>query len=203
MARVFARADVTFRLNLAWGGPVPGERGRRWFFEVPAARDTPDGWGELLHRIFYDTNVQQLRSVEPEDAKWLGLERFATARVEPLDVLAWDGSPATRGQAFPWTDPCYYVDEEGRYDVMTSHDFTELMLLRLHHAGAVDRSGYVRFFERYFPNAEKGAGEELWNDREQRLANLVLIRSQPHLYRRAPGSLPVTSGPIDPALVSR
>jgi hypothetical protein len=203
MARVFARADVTFRLNLAWGGQASAERGRRWFFEVPAARDTPEAWAELLHRIFYDSNVQQLRTVDPAEAKWLGLERFSTAPVDPLKVLAWDGAPATRAEAFPWSDPCYFVDDAGRYDVMTAHDYTELVLLRLHAAGTVDRAGYVRFFERYFPNAEKGAGDELWNDREQRLANLVLIRSQPHLYRRAPGSQPVASGPVDPALVSR
>jgi hypothetical protein len=203
MRRVFARADVTFRLNLAWGGKAPGERSRRWFFEVPAARDTPEAWGELLHRIFYDSNVQQLRTVDPEDARWLGLERFTTTAVEPRDVLAWDGAPASRAEAFPWSDPCYFVDGDGRYDVMTAHDYTELMLLRLHAAGAVDRAGYVRFFERYFPHAEKGAGEELWNDRDQRLANLVLIREQPHLYRRAPGSVPVASGPVDPTLVGR
>lgn len=197
MARVFARADVAFRLHLAWGGDASGERSRRWFFEVPAARDTAEAWRELLHRIFYDSNVQQLRGgVDPADAKWLGLERFTTSPVDASRVLAWDGSPASRGEAFPWSDPCYFVDDAGRYDVMTSHDYTELMLLRLHEAGAVDRAGYVRFFERYFPNAEKGAGEELWNDREQRLANLVLIRSQPHLFRRIPGSQPVASGPV-------
>lgn len=203
MARVFARAEVTFCLNLAWGGKAPGERTKRWFFELPAARDGSDAWAELLHRIFYDSNVQQRRSVEPGDARWLGLERFATARVDPRTILAWDGAPATRAAHFPWGDPCYFVDDEGRYDIMTAHDFTELMLLRLHADGAVDRDGYVGFLERYFPHAEKGAADELWNDRAQRLSNLVVIRDQPHLYRRAPGSLPVASGPIDPTLVGR
>lgn len=198
MARVFARADVTFRLNQA--GSASGERTKRWFFEVPASRDAPDAWAELLHRIFYDCNVQQRRSAS--DARWLGLERFTTTRVDPRALLAWDGAPATRAAHFPWADPCYFVDDAGRYDIMTAHDFTELMLLRLHAEGAVDRDAYVAFLERYFPNADAGAAEELWNDRAQRLANLVVIRDQPHLYRRAPGSQPVVSGPVDPAIAS-
>jgi hypothetical protein len=207
--RVFARAEMWFRLRTAAGGVSPKELDKRWFFELPAARDTQEAWAELLHRIVYDSNVR-LRRQEPMDAAWIELVRFTTERLDPAAMLAWDGDTRDGpGRFFPWLiaeqrmvwepGPCYFIDEAGRYDVMGANDHTELMLWRLLDAGGIDRAGFLAFCAKYFPG-KPGTGEAFLADRATRLANLVTIRPASG-YRKAPGSTPVASGPIDPSLI--
>lgn len=202
--RRFFRVDLEYRLCFPTG-MTPDTKSKTWFFEVPAARCAPEAWAELLHRIFYDANVCLGRS-EPNDVNWLGLDRFTTKPVEPAPVLGWDGKTA---EPFPWIaaerarvwepGPCYFVDDAGRYDVMSAHDYTELLMQRQLRAGKIDPAGYVNFFERYF-NKKPGSGRQMYDERDTRFANLAVVRAVPGPYRKPPGSGDCRSGPVDPAL---
>lgn len=198
------RLDMQYRLCRPGGWKTPTTQSKTWFFEIPEARATPEAWTELLHRIIYDANVVMKRR-EPNDEAWLGFDSFVATPVEPRSILPWDGKSA---DLFPWMaaeqkrvwEPgaCYIVDDVGRYDLLGAHDFTELLMLRLLNSGAVTPQAFVEFFNRYFLKGEPGAGKRMYDDREKRFANLTVIREVPGVFRRAPGSTPVVSGPVDP-----
>lgn len=202
------RVDLDYRLCGGSGARSAGTQAKTWFFEVPAARADDGAWAELLHRIFYDANVA-LRRREPDDAAWLGLDSFRTAPVDPSAILAWDGKSV---EPFPWIQsgqrvvweagPCYFVDDAGRYDLLSAHDYTELLMLRLLHAGTIDAAAFIDFFNRYFPKGKPGAGQRMYDERELRFANLVVVRDLPGVFRKPPGGKPWASGPVDPAVLA-
>lgn len=196
--RRFVGVQLEYSLRRPDGWRSPTTQAKHWFFEIPAARDTDDGWNELLHRIFFDANGMMQRR-EPGDPNWLHFETGRRAPVDDARVLAWDGQSI---DPFPWIpaaravvwepSACWFVDDAGNYDVASPHDFTELILLRLLHAGKVDEAGFVAFFDRYFPKTP-GAGRGMYAERATRFANLVAVRMAPG--RRPPGSKPWTSRP--------
>lgn len=201
--RRFVRVDLEYRLCRPGGWRTPGTQGKTWFFEVPAVRLADEAWLELLNRIVYDSNVA-MRRREPGDDAWLGLDAFRTSPVEAAEVLAWKGPSDAEGA--PWVaahramlwepGPCYFVDDEGRYDVMGGNDFTELLLHRLLLAGRVDAAEFEAFFDRCFGS---GKGKAIHEDRARRFGNLVEVRATGGGFRKAPGAEPWESGPVDPS----
>jgi hypothetical protein len=195
------RVDLHYRL----AGPEsvsPGTQGKTWFFDLPVDRLHPDGWTELLHRIFYDANVK-LRRREPLDGNWLALDRFEVSAVDAAVMLAWDGvaTPEKAEAHLPWIlassrvvweyTGCYFVDEAGGYDGMTGNDFSELVLYRALAEGRTDAATAQAFLERLYP----GHGGSVYAERDQRFQNLVEVRPTPD-YRRTPGATPWMSGPV-------
>jgi len=198
--RIAYRADVHYRLAQMYG-MSDGTQSKTWFFEIPAAGDTGDGWTELLHRIFHDANTL-MRSREPNDTSWLAVDSFTTTPVSVATMLAWDGV-ATQAQAaahLPWIlaagavsweySGCYYVDETGAYDGMTGYDFSELILYRSMDAGETSPEQALAFLDKLYP----GKGESIFRDRPQRYANLVGVRPT-DAYRKVPGTQPWMSAP--------
>jgi hypothetical protein len=77
------------------------------------------------------------------------------------------------------------VDESGRYDGLSPYDYSELMLTRTPDAASV-----VSFLDKLY----SGKGKAIYDDRAQRLANILVIRES-GAFRKAPGAEPVASGP--------
>jgi hypothetical protein len=204
--RTFARIDLEYSLCSPWGRVSPNTQSKTWFFELPRARDTDDAWGDLLHRLFYDANVR-LGRAEPNDQNFLNLETFTRMPVDldallAADVSSWEQVPwfvAQRNVVWEGA-PCYFVDDEGQYDLLGASDFTELILNRLLNAGRIDEAGFVAFFDRLFALAgQPSRGQKFFDERATRFLNLVGVRPGGS-YKRPPGSTPRISGPVDPAL---
>lgn len=192
------RVDLTYRL----AGPLgrtPDTHSKTWYFDLPGV-----DWDELLHRVFYDANVG-LRRREPRDENWLALDKYQVSPVLVDTMLAWDGE-ATADKAavhLPWIlapgtvtweyTSCYRVDEAGAYDGMTGYDFSELVLYRALDAGRATEAQALDFLDKLYPNS----GASVFDDRRQRMANLVAVRPTA-AFRRAPGSTPHASGPLRP-----
>ncbi|MBI3928742.1 MAG: hypothetical protein HY319_24595 [Armatimonadetes bacterium] len=203
--RLFYQVDFECYLSMPNGGRSAETRSRTWFFEVPEARTGRDDWNELLQRIFYDLNVV-LRRSEPGEGSWIALEDFRTTSIDPAEVLSWVGRPR---HTYPWIEAensriwepsvCFFVDDFGRYDVMTADDFTELILYRTLRAGALDTQGFVHYLNGY---ARRNVGQIVYDAREERFGNLIVVRELQGVYRKEPGSQPWTSGPVDPGLLS-
>ena len=191
----FRRIDLDYRL-VRDGVPTPNTQAKTWFFAIPRARDNSDGWTELLHRIFYDANVLMQRR-EPGDLNWLTLDSYRASPLDPKHLLGWNGQTdeANAREYLPWFlsaravvwegSACWIVDESGRYDALSPYDYSELMLTR-----TPDAASAVSFLDKLYP----GKGKAIYDDRAQRLANILVIR-QSGAFRKAPGSEPVASGP--------
>ncbi len=204
-ARVFREAALEYRLATPQG-VTPTTQSKRWFFELPQERDTPDHWEELLQRLFYDANVK-MRRRQPDDHAYLKLDRYEIRPIDPMKTLAWPGQ-TSREQAeahMPWQlsqvvwewSSCLLVDDEGRYDGVAANDFCELIAFRMHAAGAIDDAQCIAFLQKVYPGQPNG-GQLCFANREQRLANIVVIRSLPGHFRKAPGQEPLVSGPVRP-----
>jgi len=201
--RAFVRADINYSLCGPSGFRTPDTHSRCWFFDVPQARNTDEGWTELLNRLFYDNNLR-MRRREPGDENWLNVETFTRS---PVDVAAMLASDGKSWNAFPWMEadrskvwevsPIYFVDDGGRYDVLAGTDYTELIMLRLLQAGKVDQATYVKLFDRIYPPKDKPSpGQIMYDDRVNRMNNLVSVRQAPY-YQKPPGQKPWVSGPVD------
>lgn len=173
MHRVFRAVHLHYRLVTPFGASAETTE-RRWVFEIPAARDTPAAWRELLDRIFADRTAA-LRRAEPDDPNGLGLDRFEVTAIEPTTLLEWSGARAD----LPWhtevsviAATCWWVDDDGRYDGMEADDFTELIALRLHAAGTIDDDRLTAHLEALYP----GRGDRYFADRQARLANITCVR---------------------------
>ncbi len=204
--RVFREVGLAYRLASGHGGVSAATQSKRWFFEVPAARDTEDGWRELLHRLFYDANVR-LRRAEPNDGAWLALDTYEVRPVEARKMLDWPGATdaATVEEYLPWHlsnkrvvwewAACLWVDAEGRYDGLADLDFCELIAYRLLDAGEVDEALVRTFVGRLYPRG----GDKVFADRVARQANITRVRpTPPSLFRKSPGQEPWVSGPPNP-----
>ncbi|MBX7222230.1 MAG: hypothetical protein K1Y36_19940 [Blastocatellia bacterium] len=202
--RFWARADLTCCLRMANGGTSPDTRTRSWHFEMPVGAHTLEHWQELLYRIVYDTNVG-LRRREPGDAAWIDVEGFTVTRIDPASILEWNGNTA---EAMPWIEldrsriwepaVCFYVNEVGRYDVMTGSDFTELLLYRLVNAGFINSSQFIDFLNRLFSAREPEAGVRIFANARERFANLTVVRELAGVFRKTPGAGPIACGPVLP-----
>jgi hypothetical protein len=190
------QVELAYRL-VGPGGRSPGTHGKTWYF------DSPDvDWDELLHRLFYDANVG-LRRREPRDESWLALDSYQVSPVLVDTMLAWNGE-ATADQAaahLPWIlasgavtwecASCLVVDPDGGYDGMTGNDFSELMLYRALAAGRTTEAQAGGFCAKLYPANDAS----VFDDRHQRMANLVAVRPTA-AFRRPPGTTPFVSGPI-------
>jgi len=190
------RVELTYRLA-GPNGRTPDTHSKTWFFDLPSA-----DWDELLHRVFYDANVG-LRRREPRDEGWLALDSYRVSPVLVDTMVAWDGG-ATAGRAaahLPWIiasgavtweyTSCYLVDATGGYDGMTGNDFSELVLYRALAAGRITDVQAREFLAKLYP----AHGAAVFADREERMANLVVVRPTA-AFRRPPGSAPFVSGPV-------
>lgn len=204
-SRATRRVDLEHTLFTPTGR-APDTRPKRWFFDLPAVRDTEPQWSELLHRIFYDANVG-LRRREPADQGWLGWVSFKVSAVDEAAMLAWDGV-ATKEAAdryLPWIaaasavvwEPAaaFYVDDAGRYDGLSGYDYSELLLSRALAGGRVDEAGALAFVRKLFPGGGDDGARQLIAERQQRLVNIEVVRPTA-AFRRAPGTEPARSGPV-------
>lgn len=202
MSRVFRALHVHYRLASPHSHSTTTQD-KRWYFELPAARDDTTHWTELLHRLFYDANVG-LRRREPGDLNWLALDHFELAAIDADLMLDWPGIAdlAHAERHMPWQlsatiwefASCLYVDDEGRYDGMTGNDFCELIALRMLDAGRADAARVLAFLSRLYPQA----GQRVFDKRATRLANLACVRPPDQFggaFRKAPGEPPLASGP--------
>ena len=202
--RLWAQATLQCNLHTASGELSPDTHPRKWFFELPAHCHDAAHWQELMPRIFYDLNVT-LRRREPNDHAYIAVGDFNIHLFKPNEILAWDGVSPT---GLPWVTPdrqrvwepavCYFVDEFGRYDVMTAHDFTELLLYRMLEDNTIDAARFIDFLNKYYKEKEPAGGQRIYDDRETRKANLVVVRDNPHQFRKKPGQQPFTCGPLAP-----
>jgi len=188
--RYWARAEIKASLKLPSGAVSPDTTPRCWYFELPRSRDTPERWQELVARIMFDTNTA-LRRREPGDLAWIDVESVRVFPVRPHLVLTM-GETGPRSLAWVNFDRarvwepavCFYVDDEGRYDVMSAHDFTELLLNRLLARGEITPEQFQSFLDRYYADAEPAAGQRIYADREARLNNLTAVRDNAGLKKR-------------------
>jgi large subunit ribosomal protein L7/L12 len=90
---------------------------------------------------------------------------------------------------------CYYVDDAGRYDVMSAHDFSELLLNRLLGRGEITTEQFRSFLDRYYAESEPAAGLRIYAHREARLQNLTTIRESPGVPRKTPNERPFSCCP--------
>lgn len=203
MTRVFREVKLEYRLATPTG-VTPTTQSKRWFFEVPAARDTPDAWKELLERLFYDANVK-LRRRQPSDQAYLKLDSFTVHPVDAMKTMAWSGerNQAAAEAHMPWQlsrvvwewSACLLVDEGGRYDGVAADDYSELIAFRLHAEGKIDDAQCIAFLQKVYPSKPTN-GQLCFDNREKRLANIVVIRSLPGHFRKTPGQEPFVSGPV-------
>lgn len=202
MKRLLKQVDLTYRLATPTA-VTPTTQAKRWFFEVPATTDTDDGWSELLHRIFYDSNCV-LRIREPYDLSWLALEAFSVAAVNVEAALQWDGDTSleSAGERLPWCfrqvvwEPaiCYYVNDDGRYDALDLNAYSELLAYRALADGA-DEATVRAFVGHVFPGP---ASAKVWQDGALRLGNIACVRLTNGIPTfKEPGSKPWTSRPPD------
>lgn len=199
--RTWARAEIKCSLQLPNGARSPDTTPRCWYFELPRAHDTPEHWRELLPRIMFDTN-NTLRRRQPDDLAWIDLESARVCPLQPRQVLtmhetnqnsvAWVNFDRARS----WeTAVCYYVDDAGRYDVMSAHDFTELLLYRLLGRGEISAEEFKSFLDRYYAEQQPSAGAKIYADGEARLKNLTTIREDVGLPKKTPNEPPFSSCP--------
>lgn len=192
------RVSLHYRL-VRDGVPTPDTQQKTWFFDLPRKWATAEGFREILNRIFFDTNAM-MRAREPGDRAHLALDSFTVAPVDLAETLSWDGT-ATREAAakyLPWIiahqrlvwEPaaCLVVDEAGRYDGMTGNDFSELVVFRALEEGAIGEAEALSFIQKLFPGGGPSNGQGMFDDRAQRMANLVMVRPQPG--RRTPNQRP-------------
>jgi large subunit ribosomal protein L7/L12 len=172
-----------------------------WYFEIHSAHDTPEHWRELVARIMFDINTA-LRRREPSDLAWIDVESIRVYPIRPHQVLT---APETDPRSLPWVNidrqrvwepaVCYYVDDAGRYDVMSGHDFSELLLYRLLGRGEITPEQCQDFLERYYTEAGPSAGQRFYADREARLTNLTTIRENTGAPRKTPYAQPYSCCP--------
>jgi len=199
MNRKLKEVRLTFR-KTSPNSLSPNTERKRWFFEVPADRDTPDGWAELLHRIFYNANCFQQQQ-EPQDKSWWALEVFETIDIDTGKALSWDGrtTPESAADKIPWCllkkdwEPavCYYVDNTGRYDALDMNAFCELLAYR-----AAEEERFKKQAETFIHHLYPDKGTQIWKDRSHRMENIACIREPlPIPTYREPGDKPWVSGP--------
>jgi ribosomal protein L7/L12 len=184
---------------MASGGVSPDTTPRCWYFELPRARDTLDAWRELLPRIMFDINTS-LRRREPTDAAWIDLESMRVSPFQPRQLLQMD---ETNQRSVAWVNfdrarswepaVCYYVNDAGRYDIMSAHDFTELLLHRLLGLGEITPEQFVSFLDRYYE--KPSTGQMFYADGERRLRNLTTIRESAIAYHKTPHQQPSSCCP--------
>lgn len=201
--RVFRAVEFQYRL-VNHNGVSATTQSKRWYFELPAERDSDEGWSELLNRVIYDANTL-MRRQEPDDLAWLKLDSFEVSAVDTDLMMVWGGDTGddALGEHLPWFladrkvlwefAACYIVDDAGRYDGVSAFDYSELQLYRREAAGVLDVSAAVAFLSRLFPKTAT-RGQEIWAARAARLKNIDVIRPTRHA-RRAVGSRPYVSGP--------
>ena len=199
--RSWARAEPKCSLRLPSGGRSPDTSPRCWFFELPRDHDTPEHWKELVPRITFDINMG-LRRRQPDDLAWIDVESIKVYPLRPRQVLT---APETAPRSLAWVNfdkekvwepaVCYYVDDAGRYDVMSGHDFTELLLYRLLGRGEITPEQFRSFLDRYYGDTEPAAGLRIYADRWARLKNLTTIREDAGLPRKTPYERPFSCCP--------
>jgi large subunit ribosomal protein L7/L12 len=199
--RYWARTELECCLRLANGGRSPDTAPRCWYFEIPRAHHTLGRWKELVPRIVFDINTA-LRRREPSDTAWIEVESFTVRPLQPRQVLTMhESNPRTLGwvnydRARVWEPAvCYFVDDSGRYDVMSAHDFSELLLYRLLGRGEITPDQFKSFLDRYYAESEPSAGQRIYADGEERLKNLTTIRAGIAVPRKTPNELPFTCCP--------
>jgi large subunit ribosomal protein L7/L12 len=168
---------------------------------VPGAHDTPAHWQEHVARIMFDINTG-LRRRQPDDLAWIDAESIRACPVQPRQLLT---APESDPRSLPWVNidrqkvwepaVCYYVDDAGRYDVMSGHDFSELLLYRLLGRGEISAEQCRGFLDRYYAEAGPSAGQRFYEDREARLKNLTTIRETPGAPRKRPYEQPYSCCP--------
>ena len=200
--RTWARTELRCCLRLPNGGVSPDTTPRCWYFEIPAAHDTPEHWRELVPRITFDLNTA-LRRRQPDDLAWIDVESIRACPVLPRQLLATTEPPAwvNIDRQKIWEPAvCYYVDDAGRYDVMSGHDFSELLLYRLLGLGEINAERCRDFLERYYAEAGPSAGQRFYDDRETRLKNLTTIREPVGMPPKTPYERPWSCCPdVSPA----
>lgn len=199
--RTWARVELKCCLRLPHGGVSPDTTPRCWYFEIPSARDTPEHWKELVPRIMFDINTT-LRRREPGDMAWIDIESLRVAPVQPRQIL---NMHETNQRSVAWVNfdrarswepaVCYYVDDAGRYDVMSAHDFSELLLYRLLDRGEITPERFRDFLDRYYGEGGPGAGLRIYADRWARLKNLTTIRENAVAPRKTPYEQPYSCCP--------
>ena len=199
--RAWARADLKCYLQLPSGGVSPDTSPRSWYFELPRVRDTPAHWQELVARIMFDTNTA-LRRRQPDDLAWIGVESVKVNPLQPRQVLT---APETDPRSLPWVNfdkarvwepaVCFYVDDAGRYDVMSAHDFSELLLYRLLGRGEITPEQFRGFLDRYYAESGDAAGLRIYAQRDERLKNLTTIREDAGAPRKTPNKQPFSCCP--------
>jgi hypothetical protein len=199
--RIQCRIDFDFRLVREDTGPT-GTLPKTWYFDLPAERDRPADWTELLSRLFYDANVR-LSHQEPRESGYFEFTSYAVSRVDLGMMLAWAGDRSTSAIAahMPWLlaaykvvweyTACHFVDDFGAYDGMEFEDFTELVLYRAMDTGIIGLAAALAFLDRFYP----GRGAQVLAERDRRYANLVGIRPTQG-FRRLPGEQPWRCGPL-------
>lgn len=199
--RYWARAEIKCSLQLPSGARSPDTTPHCWYFEIPSAHDTPAHWQELVARIMFDINTT-LRRRQPDDLAWIDVESIRVAPVLPRQVLT---APETDPRSLAWVNidrqrvwepaVCYYVDDAGRYDVMSGHDFSELLIYRLLGRGEISAEQCQSFLGRYYAAAGPSAGQRFYADREARLKNLTTIRENVGGPRKRPYQEPYSCCP--------
>jgi len=180
--RYWAYIDLKCCLRMANGGTSPDTTPRCWYFEIPRAHDTLEHWKELVPRIMFDINTL-LRRREPGDTAWIDIERFAVHPLQPRQLL---NMHETNQRSVAWVNfdrariwepaVCYYVDDSGNYDVMSAHDFSELLLYRLLGRAEITADEFKSFLDRYYAESEQSAGQRIYANAEERLKNLTIVR---------------------------
>jgi large subunit ribosomal protein L7/L12 len=199
--RTWARAELRCCLRLPNGGVSPDTTPRCWYFEIPRAHDTLEHWKELVPRIMFDINTG-LRRREPSDMAWIDVEGVRVAPLQPRQILAMD---ETNQRSVAWVNfdrarswepaVCYYVDDAGRYDVMSAHDFSELLLYRLLGRGEITPDQFASFLDRYYAESGPSVGQKIYRDGEARLKNLTSIRESAVVPRKTPNKEPFSCCP--------
>jgi ribosomal protein L7/L12 len=199
--RTWARAELKCFLQLPSGAVSPDTSPRCWYLEIPRAHDTPEHWKELVPRIMFDINTG-LRRRQPDDLAWIDVESIKVYPLQPRQVLT---APETDPRSLAWVNfdkqkvwepaVCYYVDEAGRYDVMSGHDFSELLLHRLLGSGVITPEQFRSFLDRYYGEADSSAGLRIYAERWTRLKNLTTIREDAVAPRKTPNEHPFSCCP--------
>lgn len=199
--RTWARVEIKCCLRLPHGGVSPDTTPRCWYFELPSGHDTPEYWKELVPRIMFDINTN-LRRREPTDMAWIDMEGFRVAPLQPRQVL---NMHETNQRSVAWVNfdrarswepaVCYYVDDAGRYDVMSAHDFSELLLYRLLGRGEITDEQFRDFLDRYYAESEPAAGLRIYANREVRLRNLTTVREDLVAFKKTPNEQPFSCCP--------
>jgi large subunit ribosomal protein L7/L12 len=143
-----------------------------------------------------------LRWREPSDRAWIDLEKFRVSPLQPRLILAMH---ETNTRSLAWVNydrervwepaVCYFVDDAARYDVMSAHDFSELLLYRLLGRGEITADEFKSFLDRYYAESEPSAGQRIYADAEARLKNLTTIREDGHEPRKTPNEPPFSCCP--------